>query len=266
MLAATKSIDLMTCCTLSWLPDLRRFLHFQRLAMPTARLHVALVYANADEFKPACRVADRLTQYCKSVVVTKQQHQAGRLLYYDRLRAKMPGLFKLQEGLYMDVDVDILKDLAGFPDLAPNATVVGVKDVVIMQGMREGLAQLSLREPRGVCAIGFMYLRKNFLEEFDHVVDEGKFDIAGHFAPGSVIWNHLIDMDPTSYYAEPDWHCTLYDARYLYRAAALHFSGATKNFLRPYWKYESMVPRKYCLTQEVEQFPDIDIEPREQDG
>ena len=223
-----------------WLQHLKRFEKLLMIAMPTAKLHVGLI---ASGELPSLELPELQFLKRHAVRYVPHRHTAGRLLAFDRARASSLEIFGLSEGLYSDVDVDILDDLSPIVSLYPDYRIIAPHEPVDLTELHEFDVV-----PPGAHQIGFMYLRQysgdtRFSQLFDSVAANYSSQLPGMFMPGAYVWNHIMTTHAKTETLSTHWHSTLNMMPVPFNSAAIHYPTSVQR-LRLYIRYSGKSPSR----------------------
>lgn len=212
------------------------------LLVPPAGRDVAATANSIDD------LLARLRQQWHSVVPMPfaDPHAGRRLLVFDELRAGLTSALGLDELLYIDPDTDVVADLQGIQEIAPEADLLWAANPLPLQPVLDDLSRHGFTTPGGppspgLVEPGFLYLRRDFSAEFAAVRE--RHPSVNDFAPGSTYWNMLMRaLGPKAVRLPDEFNRTFWDIpSAVARAKSIHFTGQWKR-LQPFVSYEREAP------------------------
>ena len=211
---------------------LKRFLWLAKKHIPKANYHL-LVPVKSLQHKPDM---DRVRPYVARITWVEEVKEimaAGRLLYYDWLRARALDIFyDLDEVLYMDIDTDILRDISHIPSLSKD-DVMCAPNIAHPRDVVHAMSVFGLDSNLPFAEEAVMYMRRSFAKEFDAVMNSGKFPL-NTYVPGMAIWNVVIRQHG-SYHQLPYAYNTMWNQNAVLKDAYIvHYGGDWGKSVRMY--------------------------------
>lgn len=246
--AARDSLDIVTISKADeWVYDvLPRFAALiDAHCSGVVRRHLLLV--TDPETSPAAEreaVAALIEQGWHSVVCRPLEslHQGRRLLAFDALRSGLLEEFGLREALYLDPDTDVVADLSGIQDIAPEADLLWVANPlplgpVLADLARHGFTPAGDLDRPVLMEPGFFYLRRDLRREFDDVCS--RYPEVNDFVPGSTYWNMvMLELGTKAFRLADEYNRTFWDVPgAVTNAKSVHFTGQWK-LLQPHVEYD----------------------------
>lgn len=246
--AAPKPLDIVTICKADhWVTDvLPRFAgRIDACCSGVVRRHLLLITeATASAAAEGNIIRTLLAQGWHTVACRPHDDLAAgpRLLAFDALRAGLLGELGLREALYMDPDTDVVADLQGIQDVAPQADLLWVANPLTLEPVlsdltRHGFIPAGSPDEPVLMEPGFMYLRRDLHEEFT-AAHASRADVNA-FVPGSTYWNMvMLDLGPKAVRLPDHWNRTFWDVpAAVVGARTVHFTGQWKR-LQPHLEYD----------------------------
>lgn len=242
-------MNLMTICTYNWLKDyVPRFLYMMNHYAYGLKAHIVVPVRKHEESLAKAIHTALEPHFTKVVVVAQPDNNV--LMYSDHLRGTLLKLFGISEGLYTDIDVDILGDLLPLQAEQPDKKILWCADPVNMEAIDWQLRQSRLDNTPPYMMSGFFYAREDMGDKFRDIYNTlggaARYDVQG-----TAIWNMLRLQNPNDFGRVDDsWHSTWFDVPRTLGCRMAHFSGRWKE-LRPYMSY---APAAKGMTATLNQF------------
>lgn len=254
-------MNIITICKIdNWVTThLTRFVHMTKQVMPDANLYWLIPVMGNEPPEVVQQLMENAKPYFAEVKTIKQQEIRGRLLYYDFLRSGLLDIFKLEEGLYVDPDTDILEDLTHLETTAPDADLLWVPNIVPMQLVPDALKANGMDPSGPYLEEGFMYMRRSFKDDCEAVLNHATINFDS-FAPGMEMWN-IVARRCKSHMLPQEYNVTAWGLDYFGTAKSIHFTGQQPKIARLYTTYEQTTEnkRRMIIGPDKVSYPDVKL-------
>lgn len=225
------------CLIDDWMTThLPRFVYYAKQHMPYADLYLVIPIDEEESQEKLAAIEKALAPFFAQVLFVPKQGMTGRLVFFDWLRADLTSLLNLKECLYIDVDTDILEDLADIPTLS-NSDLLWVENPVCNPEIFKGLESFGLSTHPPYMEPGLIYMRRSFKSDFEEILTTDKVDLTG-FVPGSLIWN-IITQKARSFKLPSNYNTTSGALNRFFSQKTLHFTGDLPKRWRLHLDYET---------------------------
>lgn len=227
---------------------LRRFLWSAKKVMPDADYFLILVQRETDTLESVKELKRRAAPYFKKIAIASDICKwPGRLLYHDMLKAHALDPFGLSEGIFIDVDCDVVRSLEHLADAHKDKNIMWVQNAMPnVDEMKRVLTAFGLPTEGPYCDPGVLYLRKSYGAEYMQAVLNvhklGVVDILSDFTPGGKIWEVVVRQSNSAVMLPYNYNPANWRYETLSEAYVIHFIG-----------YKGKHERQFCDTRE---FPD----------
>ena len=103
-------MNIITIVDKNWFDThLKRFMYFAVRNIPCAKFYLVIVVDYGDSTPQLPEPAQALFE---GIIYVERNTTYALFLYYDMLRGSLLRMFGLTEALYVDADVDILRDIS----------------------------------------------------------------------------------------------------------------------------------------------------------
>lgn len=251
-------MNIVTICQLDdWIEiHLKRFLYFARRAMPHAAIYLIVPLTGAESDDAIATLQEGLDAYVTGVKFVPKPNLPGRLVDFDLLKAAALDLLPIEEGLFIDVDIDILEDLSHIPTLSQNE-LLWTADSVKTGTISHGLTRYGLADNVPHMQPGMFYMRRSFALEFERLFFSGAAELSS-FVPGSIIWNIIVRESESAFLLPEETHVTIWAPEKLHAAKAVHFVGHQEKEWRAHWRYQGS-PREIVIDPLPMEYPGIEL-------